>query len=600
MILQSLCNYYQRLEEELPPFGFEEKAIPYIVVVDREGKFIDLQSNSDEVAGKTVARVMRIPKASGRSGAKSYETAYCLWDHYGYIAAQPKIDKPGAEPSPKDIDMAQKQHASFKRLLAQLIRALPDDQGVNAVNLFLNSTSEVEKLKAADEWQNCLKTKGCNLSFKLAGETQLVCQSAAVINWVKQQPLAAENCKQGICLVTGKTTKVVRLHDMISGVAQKPAPLAAINDSAYCSRGKNKGFNFPVSAQAAFQYATSLNHLLRRSSPSKFRIGDTSYICWASQDNQLESSIPLFLNDVNDNPELGAERIKNLLASLYNGAYQGRGGSDQFFVLGLAPNSARIVIRFWQVGTVAEFSTNLARWFSDLKIEGVEYYGYPSIGKILRTTALQYKDDNIPPNLPSDLVRSILSASPLPVTLAQAAIRRIKADKGNVTYLRASLLKAYLNRKILRNSHNTQGEITVALNKKEKRIGYCLGRLFAVLEKLQLDAQGKINATIRDRYYSSASCTPKAVFAILMRLSTSHLRKLKNESWRVAAEKRIGEIMDLIDVKEFPSRLMLEEQSIFAIGYYHQKQDFYLNKKEPRGKELTNKQLTNKQQGESI
>jgi len=572
MILQALCDYYDRKQDDLPPFGFEEKAIPFIIVINENGQFVHLENNSEIENGKTVVRPLRVPKASGRSGAKSYETAYCLWDHYGYVAAQPKLAKPGDTPNDKDIEIAKKQHVSFKQLITKISEDLPNDTGVQAVHLFLNSTSEIEKLKTSDDWQECLKIKGCNLSFRLSGAPYLVCQSEQVIDWVNQQPLPDSDVSDGFCLITGKKSKVVRLHDSINGVSQKPAPLAAINEPAYTSFGKEKGFNFPVSAASSFKYATALNHLLRKSSQTKFRINETSYVCWAEKQTPLENTLTLMFSDARDDPDSGAQAVKSLFSSIHNGAYQAKDGKDQFFVLGLAPNSARIVVRYWKAGTVAEFSENIAQWFNDIDIIGRNHYGYPPLKKLLRATALQYKDDNVPPNLPADVIRSILSGTRLPETFIQATLRRIKAEQGNINFNRACILKACLNRKY-KFSDQKKEELTVSLNKDEKRPGYCLGRLFAVLEKLQSDAQPGINATIRDRYYSSASCTPKAVFGTLLRLSTHHLKKLENPGWRINAEKRIGEVMGLIS--DFPSHLNMENQGLFAIGYYHQKQDFF-------------------------
>ncbi|MDH5730625.1 MAG: type I-C CRISPR-associated protein Cas8c/Csd1, partial [Gammaproteobacteria bacterium] len=564
-------------EEELPPFGFEEKEIPFVIVLDEEGRFIQLDNNMEIENGKSVVKPVRVPKASGRSGAKSYETAYCLWDHYGYVAAQPKLAKPGDTPKPKEIDDAIKQHTSFKNLVALLYEDLPDDKGVRAVNRFLNSENEIEKLKAHEAWQECLKIKGCNLSFRLAGETDLVCQSEQVINWVKQKPLPEADVQEGFCLITGEKSKIVRLHDTVSGVSQKPAPLAAINEPAYTSFGKEKGFNFPVSAESAFKYATALNHLLRKQSLTKFRIAETSYVCWSEKSTPLETAFSFMFTDSADDPDAGAAAIKSLFSTIHNGAYQQSDGSSRFFVLALAPNSARIVIRLWQVGTVAEFSEKLAQWFDDLDIVGRDHFGYPPLKKLLRATALQYKDDNIAPNLPASVIRSILVGSPLPETLAQAVIRRIKAEQGQVNFTRASVLKAYINRKH-RHANEKQEEVTVTLNKNETRIGYNLGRLFAVLEKLQQDAQPGIKATIRDRYYSSASSTPVSVFGTLMRLSTHHMKKLDNPAFKISAEKRISEVM--ASVPEFPSNLNLENQGLFAIGYYHQRQDLFTKNSE--------------------
>ena len=193
-----------------------------------------------------------MPKAPGRQGSKSYEIANCLWDHYGYIAAQPKLAKPTDTPKEKEIEDAKKQHGSFKNLVSDLRKTLPDDAGVKAVDLFLNSKSELEKLKTHEAWQECLKIKGCNLTFRLSGKGHLVCQSEQVINWIEQQPLPESNVHDGFCLITGAKSKIVRLHDSVSGVNQKPAPLAAINEPAYTSFGKDKGFNKNSSLPSIF------------------------------------------------------------------------------------------------------------------------------------------------------------------------------------------------------------------------------------------------------------------------------------------------------------------------------------------------------------
>lgn len=571
MILQSLCEYYDRKEGELPPFGFEEKPIPFTIVIDSNGKFIQLEANIQETEGKIETRFFRVPKARGRSGQKSYEIAYCLWDHYGYVLAQPKLARPDAKPTVKDTETAEKQHDSFKKFVYKLKSELRDE-GVDAIWSFLNSPQEVAAVKEHELWPECLKVKGCNLTFRLAGTSELTCQSPQVISWVQKQPLSEEDVLDGFCLITGEAGKVVRLHDQVSGVNQKPAPLAAINDSAYNSYGKDKGFNFPVCAMPAFKYVTALNHMLRRSSPSKFRMLETSYVCWSERSSDLEHILPAFFSDSGDDPDTGIAAVKQLFSSIHNGAYTKSDGKTRFYLLGLAPSSARIMVRFWQVGTIAEFSENLAKWFCDLEMTGRDKFGYPTLKQLLRCTALQYKDKNVAANLPPALVKSIVSGQALPAALLQALLRRIKAETGHITYNRACLLKAFLNRALYQSTSSDQ-EISMSLNNGEHRIGYNLGRLFACYEKLQESAQPGINATIRDRYYSSASCNPVTVFGTLDRLSSHHLKKLDNPKLRGWYDKKIREVMSKID--EFPSHLNLENQGLFAIGYYHQKQDFY-------------------------
>ena len=586
MILQALCEYYDRKgtdpDTALAPFGFEEKAIPFFIIIDPEGKFIALADEREfDTKGKPVAKSYLVPKAKGRSGAKSYATANCLWDHYGYLVKQSKVDKPDAIPTEKEQLLAERQHDSFKSVVSAIAKECPTDPGVNAVHKFLASPEEVEKVKSSEHWPEVLKIKGCNLSFKLAAQTELVCQSQSVISWVKNRPLNPDDVKDGICLVTGQQTQIVRLHDQVAGVNQKPAPLASINDDAYNSYSKSKAFNFPVGVEANFKYTTALNYLLSKASQTRFRVGDTSYVCWASKQNKLEKSFPALFSPSED-PDAGTTAVKSLFSSLHNGAYTSEDGNDLFYVLALSPNSARISIRFWHVSTIKELSESLGQWFEDLRIEGVDHFGKPLLKNLLRSMALLNDDSNLPPSIAKDLAGAVLANRPLPEIIIQSIIRRLRAEQGcakysSDDYYRVCLLKAHINRK-QRALNKQNKEITVGLNTQEDRVGYRLGRLFAVLEKLQKDAQGDTNTTIADRYYSSASCTPMAVFGTLMRMHKNHLKKLAKIEYQIVTEKKIIDIMK--DIPSFPANLNLEDQGLFAIGYYHQKQELFSKKKD--------------------
>jgi CRISPR-associated protein Csd1 len=245
----------------------------------------------------------------------------------------------------------------------------------------------------------------------------------------------------------------------------------------------------------------------------------------------------------------------------------------RFFVLGLAPNSARISVRFWHTGTIAEFSSRIRQHFDDLEIvRSPKDQGRYSLFWYLVDIATERKADNIPPNLAGNITRSILAGTPYPTTLLQQTIRRIRAEQ-EVTRIRASLLKAYLNR-FHRTHFTSEKEILVALDPDNTNPGYLLGRLFAVLEKIQEDAQPGINATIRDRYYGAASASPVTVFPQLLKLKNHHLAKLENPNFRIAHERRLTEIFAGLPA-DMPAHLAIEDQARFAIGYYHQRQALF-------------------------
>jgi CRISPR-associated protein Csd1 len=280
-----------------------------------------------------------------------------------------------------------------------------------------------------------------------------------------------------------------------------------------------------------------------------------------------------------DDPDKGSAHIKSLFKSPETGGYQEDAGTEKFYILGISPNAARLSIRFWLRGTVAEFAENIRKHFRDLEIvkppREPEYY---SLWRLLVNTAVQDKSENIPPNIAGDFMRAILTGAPYPATILQAVLRRIKSDTANrVKPVRAALIKAYLNRRLYAKKNYDKKEVLhMGLDTQQLSVGYRLGRLFAVLEKIQEEANPELNATIRERYYGAACSSPVSVYSTLMRLKNHHLAKL-NTGRKINLEKVICEIMEHID--DFPPHLSLKEQGKFAIGYYHQRQDFFTSKK---------------------
>ena len=567
MILHALTQYYQRKAESddgVAPEGFENKEIPFIIVIDKQGKFIQLEDTRELKNKKKVARTFLVPKGLGRSGSKSYEVSNLLWDHYGYVLAYA---------GEKGQEQADKQHASFTANVNELKQALPDDAGVAAVAAFLASAEEKSKVMQAANWAECAKVKGCNLSFRLVDETvDLVCQSKAVQAYVSQANQAqSDNIPKGICLVTGKLAPIARLHNPVKGVNAKPTPFTSVNLSAFESYGKEQGFICPVGEQVMFEYTTALNTLL--AGENRFRIGDVTAICWSAKPTPLEEYLAsLISGGGKDNPDAHIDAVKSLYKSLYNGKYTEPDGKEKFYLLGLSPNSARIVVRFWHETTVAALSESIAAWYDDLQMvrgENSPYPEYMPLPRLLGNLVLDGKMENLPSDLIAQITDAALNNRVLPVSLLQAALRRNKAEQ-KITYGRASLLKAYINRAIRAGRLKNMEELTMSLDRNRQDIGYVLGRLFAVLEKTQAEANPGLNATIADRYFGSASSTPIAVFGTLMRLLPHHLNKLEFEGRAVQLQWEIRQILE--HCQKFPNHLNLEQQGLFAIGYYHETQ----------------------------
>jgi CRISPR-associated protein Csd1 len=368
---------------------------------------------------------------------------------------------------------------------------------------------------------------------------------------------------------------------LVYGAQPSGANIVSFNLDAFRSFGKDQGANAPVGKTAAFAYATALNHLLSKDSEQRMQVGDSSTVFWAEKATEFEHQLADFFGEPpKDDPDRGVRAVESLFRSIENGSFlTDENKKSRFYVLGLAPNASRIAIRFWIVDSVAGMAEKIKQHFEDLRIvHGPKDRDVFSLFRLLVSTAAQGKAENIPPNLAGNTIRSILEGLPYPKSLLQAAIRRIRAEH-DITYIRAALIKACVNRSTRFKNPTIKEELQMSLDENNTNIGYRLGRLFATLEKIQQEAHPGINATIRDRFYGAASGTPSTVFGNLMRLKNHHLSKLENAGRRTFFEKLISQIIDGVEAKTaFPPHLKLEDQGRFAVGYYHQMQKFFTKK----------------------
>ena len=565
MILQALYEYYNRSKGSLPAFGRELKEIGFLIVIDKNGNFIRFE---DRRIDKKQAQKFLVKKSVGRTSAPA---ANYLYDNSAYVFGYSEKGDP------------KKCLETFKENVQAFYEALPDNADLKAVySFYQNDIIEVlERMKKDPLWpeiEKNLNKKYSTFSFLIEGDTKIVAEKEELLDLLGYDDVFGV---ERICLVSGQRGRAVETTTatMIPG-SQATAKLVAFQvNSGYDSYGKEKGYNAPISEEAEFAYTTALNHLLRSDSRNKFLIGNRTFLFWASKDNeagkQVEESIfNMFgFNEQEDDPNRNVEQVRKTFTAIYSGSLR-TSLEDKFYILGLAPNSARIAVTYWSELPLKDFAALILRHFEDMEIADTRKEKKPYMGlrSILAAVTLGGKSSDATPNLPEAVVKSIFQGLPYPYTLYAGCIRRIRAEQSlNIT--RAAIIKAYLNRQ----QNDNQQKIEVMLDKENTNQGYLCGRLFAVLDKIQDEANNQ--HSIRERYMNSASATPAAVFATILNLSYHHSEKL-NEGRKVWFEKIKQEIVDKISPDGFPAHLDLQDQGRFFVGYYQQTQWFYTKKEE--------------------
>ncbi len=594
MILASLARYYRRLaakdemgNPKVPPYGFSEEKIGWILVLDKEGRLKTVVPNltADK---KPQPKLMSVPQSFKRPGTTP--KPFFLWDKTSYSLGV-EVNKNKAEAKEKPFTSSEKTFDAFKQYHLDLLQN-SEDEGLQALCRFLRNwlpeNFAAEKLPA--------EMLDANIAFSLEKPTALIHKrEAAQSLWAGC--LKSDEALEGLCLISGDTAPIARLHPAIKGVfggQSSGGSIISFNKEAFASFGKEQGANAPVSEQSAFAYTTALNYLLRRENNHCLTIGDASTVFWAEADDSATAQAAEgFFAQVFTPPDDEQESAKvfNVLEQMSKGRPLQEiapelSPNTRFYILGLAPNAARISVRFWLDTTFGQLAENLAQHWQDLALDPCAWKTPPSIFKLLLETAIKFKNsegryekpkaETISPMLAGEMTRAVIGGTPYPLSLLSQLITRIRAD-GDVNGLRVAVMKAVLERRF-RKGFIEEG-VPMSLNNESPNRAYLLGRLFAVLERIQYQALGELNAGIADRYYGSASAVPFSVFPRLLSGAKHHLLRLRKDKAGMAVnlDKDLGEIIAKLP-ETFPRHLSIDEQGRFAIGYYHQKQSYFAKK----------------------
>lgn len=630
MILKALYDYYHR-RGNLPAAGMEEKEIGFLIVISKAGKFIRFEDC--RIDNNKSARTYLVTKHVGRSSAP---LANYLYDNSAYVLgiSERKIYHKLKEQlenfvlTPENeqtfltlkrnfeneqeecFEKEQKYFDTFKAKVASIRNQFPNNPDIKAVYDFYEQGRDaiIEAAVSDPLWDDIKKNlskKYSTFSFRIEGDTQIVAEKRELMQ------LDCEVDKEAsLCLITGEhgTPVEVTTATMIPG-SQAIAKLVAFQvNSGYDSYGKKKCGNAPISSAAEFAYSTALNTLLAKDSHNKFMVGNRTFVFWTSANDKVSDIAEQSFFDLlgftskdesEDDPNAKIETARKVFMAIYSGKLNTT-LDNRFCILGLAPNSARIAVVYWSETSLKDFAEMILRHFDDMALIDNSPNPKPYMGVKDMLSAVTHrskqseatpnlpestisksnksgKQSEVTPNLPEAVIKSVFQGLPYPYTLFTSCIHRLKAESSNKAGMRIgriAILKAYLNR--INDPRNSK--IQVMLDKDNTNQGYLCGRLFAVLDKVQEDAN-HINS-IRERYMNAASSTPATVFATILNLSTHHAENLKNEGSKVYYEKLKQEIISKISADGFPAHLNLQDQGRFFVGYYHQRQDFFTKKED--------------------
>lgn len=585
MILQALTSYYEQLLRtgQISAPGWDHSfKVSYWLRINSEGQLVDLvdcrqmltKGKKEVLSPREMPVPAHVKRASGIA-------ANFLCDNSTYLLGADEKGKP--ERSVQCFEACRKLHH-------EILDGV-DSPVAKAILSFLDSWSPADAAGhplLADHWKEI--TGNANLLFDYEGpEGSLLSTEEEAIRtaWQQYYNRASSDPATVQCLVTGQQAPAARLHPSIKGVpgAQSSgAALVSFNAPAFCSYGHEQGENAPVSEYAAFAYTTALNTLLADRDHCRI-LGDMAVICWAENASPGYASLGMMgMFGIPENSGIMEEDLSKALANLAQGKpcnwLDEKLQPDQhFYVLGLAPNAARLSVRFFLRDTFRQFAFHLQQHAEALEIIRPSYDKREMLSiwaLAMETVNRKERNPSPSPQLAGDLLRAVLTGGRYPATLLNGVTLRIRAEQ-EVTRGRAAILKAYYLRSEIHDEHFKE-VLTVKLNEESRYLPYVLGRLFAVLEAIQNTVSPDINTTIRERYFNSACATPAMVFPTLINLAQKHLNKMSSKQ-EIYYNKQLSDLIGRMD-ETYPTHLTLPEQGAFQIGYYHQMQKRFTKKNE--------------------
>lgn len=550
MILERLIDFHDTTED-IVAASLKEQRVRWYLELSEDGRFLGLS----ETGAKKADWTPLVTPYTKRSGATP--PPYLLVDKPNYVLAHlAEPDKLKAAKREKEQAKADDRHAEYVELVRACAEAV-EHPAVDAFIRFLDTGIEEARTQAAT-----LPMKPGDLIAPRVGETILTRLPEVRQFWQAQEDAAADE-KSGLvaeCMVTGHTAPIARTHPVELLLGPNRVGLVSANENAFLSYGLKQSEIAPMSFTAARKYGEALRHLLN-TDRHHLRIGDVTWVYWTREDTGGDVLWAI------KEPDL--DEVNKLLASIWSGSPRAEIDGNDFYALAVSANTSRMVVRSWITTTVDAVQQNIRTFYERMRL--LDRDGQPRFHKYTALAGSLVRDfKDLPPYVTAALLNAALWDQPLPLSLLHQAVQRARAEEHVVTHPRAALIKLiFQSNPELRRKY----DMSEQLNPDHSSPAYQCGRLLALLDNIQGEAVGA-RATLVDRYYGAASATPASVFGVLMRNAQNHLGKLRKTKGGLAYyfEQQIGSIAAQLNAAQgFPRTLTLEEQGIFALGFYQER-----------------------------
>lgn len=585
MLIQALCAYYDLLAEagKVTPAGYSKVRIHYLIHLTPEGEIAGisnyqelLEAKSPKGKQKWIPREELMPERTEKPGIDANIVEHRPLYLFG-------LSQEGEKLTPEDkTGKAKKSHKALVESNLDFLEGL-DSPVIHAYRRFLENwrpEQETENPYLLGLGKDYTKA---NYIFCAEGRPDLLLHQDPLLKakWEEERKEKEEEKEvmTAQCAITGQQETVARIHGKIKGVAGGLATgsvLIGFNNPSECSYGREQSYNSNISETAMKKYTEALNYLLG-SDRHKTLVDDVTVIFWAMDASEKSEILLQEMLFGGNNDSLQAEQaelmLQNFMKEVEKGtltakalsAMQDLDPDTDFYMLGLKPNSSRLALKFIYHRKAADILYNVAKFQQDMQM--FETSRVTHIYQIKRElVSPKSTDKKVNSAMMARLFEAILYDRKCPQSLLSTIVKRIQTDASdeNIPFnpVRAGILKTCINR----SNKKKEEQITMGLNEANENQAYVCGRLFAILEKLQGEASGELNKTIKNTYFTAASVNPALVFPKLIRLAQNHLNKLKYPRY---FNDQIAEVMDKLQDK-FPDRLSLQEQGMFEIGYYQE------------------------------